>query len=370
MNSYIPVEADRERAKAVETVATDMSKEVQCGFPVVPTLHLLGDFRLIWGETPVMNIDMPRLQSLLAYLVLHQNAPQSRSQLAFLLWPDTTDSQAHTNLRNLLFKLRKVLPSVDLLLHMDRNTLQWRSDAPWSVDVLAFECAVARADQAEREGDHNILQLALEQATKIYQGDLLPKCYDEWIMPERDRLYQLFLGVLERLLRLLEREGDYPGAIYTAQRLLRHDPLHEATYCHLMRLYAASGNRAAVVRTYQSCVAVLERELGVGASAATQQAYEQFVQVGEVRQAATFQNTYPREEAQKRQKNVFEIHRCNAASAPTYGQQRCKEVSPLRRVERRTWISKAGHLYVLRRANQNGCGAMVSRKKEATMCAG
>ena len=71
MNSYIPVEADRERAKAVETVATDMSKEVQYGFPAVPTLHLLGDFRLIWGETPVMNIDMPRLQSLLAYLVLH-----------------------------------------------------------------------------------------------------------------------------------------------------------------------------------------------------------------------------------------------------------------------------------------------------------
>ena len=92
-----------------------MSKEVQYGFPVVPTLHLLGDFRLIWGETPVMNIDMPRMQSLLAYLVLHQNAPQSRSQLAFLLWSDTTDSQAHTNLRNLLFKLRKVLPSVDLL---------------------------------------------------------------------------------------------------------------------------------------------------------------------------------------------------------------------------------------------------------------
>lgn len=116
MDSYIPVEADRERAKAVETVATDMSKEVQYGFPVFPTLHLLGDFRSIWGETPVMNIDMPRLQSLLAYLVLHQNAPQSRSQLAFLLWPDTTDSQAHTNLRNLLFKLRKVLPSVDLLL--------------------------------------------------------------------------------------------------------------------------------------------------------------------------------------------------------------------------------------------------------------
>ena len=248
---------------------------------------------------------------------------------------------------------------------MDRNTLQWRNDVPWKLDVLDFECAVARADQAEQERDCITLHLALEQAAQIYQGDLLPMCYDEWVLPERDRLYQLFLGVLERLL--LEREGDYPGGIRTAQRLLRHDPLHEATYCHPMRLYAASGNRAAVVRTYQSCVEVLERELGVGASAATQQAYEQFVQVGEeVRRTttgvptqpcttpaptgmtATFQKTYPREEAQKRQ----------------------RDVSPLRRVKRRTWTVKAGHLWVLRRANQKGCGAMSSRKKEATTCAG
>jgi DNA-binding SARP family transcriptional activator len=339
MNPHIPIKADRERAMAVETVTAEVGKGAQYGFPVVPALHLLGDFRLIWGETPVMNIDLPRLQSLVAYLVLHQSVPQSRSQLAFLLWPDTTDAQAHTNLRNLLFKLRKALPSVSMMLHMDRNMLQWRSDMPWKLDVLDFERAVARADRAEQEGDRINLQLALEQAAQIYQGDLFPKCFDEWILPERDRLCQLFLNVLERLLRLLEREGDYAGAIRTAQRLLRHDPLHEATYSHLMRLYAASGNRAAVVRTYQSCVAVLERELGVGASAATQQAYEQFIQVGEVRRETTFPKIYPREEAQKRQKNV----------------------SPLRRVERRKWAVKAGHICVIRRTDQKGCGAIVSR---------
>lgn len=53
---------------AVETVTAKVGKGAQYGFPVVPALHLLGDFRLIWGETPVMNIDLPRLQSLVAYL--------------------------------------------------------------------------------------------------------------------------------------------------------------------------------------------------------------------------------------------------------------------------------------------------------------
>jgi tetratricopeptide (TPR) repeat protein len=59
---------------------------------VIPTLHihLLGDFMLVSGETPVTTVTVPRVQSLLAYLVLHRSAPQDRSHLAFLLWPDST----------------------------------------------------------------------------------------------------------------------------------------------------------------------------------------------------------------------------------------------------------------------------------------
>ena len=44
-----------------------------------------------------------------------------------------------------------------------------------------------------------------------------------------------------------------------------------------MRMYAASGNRAAAVRTYQRCVAVLERELAVEPGPATRQVYEQLI---------------------------------------------------------------------------------------------
>ena len=68
-------------------------------FPVL-SLRLLGDFRLLLDETPVMGMEGVRLQSLLAYLVLHQNIPQSRTRLVSLLWPDSTKAQAHTNLRN------------------------------------------------------------------------------------------------------------------------------------------------------------------------------------------------------------------------------------------------------------------------------
>src|SRR5438105_15332103 len=113
----------------------------------------------------------------------------------------------------------------------------------------------------------------LEQAVELYRGDLPPDCYDDWILPERERLRQQQLAALERQLLLLERQRDYPAAIHAAQRLLRHDPLHELTYQHLMRLHARSGDRASALRAYQTCAAVLRRELDVDPSPATMAAY-------------------------------------------------------------------------------------------------
>ena len=41
---------------------------------------------------------------------------------------------------------------------------------------------------------------ALEQVMRLYRGDLLPSCYDEWILPERDRWRQLFLQAAGSLM--------------------------------------------------------------------------------------------------------------------------------------------------------------------------
>ncbi len=59
---------------------------------------------------------MPRLQTLLAYLLLQCQAPTARQQIAFQFWPDSSEKQAHTNLRKLLFQLRNALPDPDFIL--------------------------------------------------------------------------------------------------------------------------------------------------------------------------------------------------------------------------------------------------------------
>jgi DNA-binding SARP family transcriptional activator len=189
------------------------------------SVSLLGEFCIRHDEAPVTDVDTPRLQSLLAYLMLHRGAPQSRAHLAFLFWPDTTEAQARTNLRNLLHYLRRALPNADSYLEASVQTLQWRSATSFALDVADFDTALAHAEQAPQASDSAAVREALERAVALYKGDLLPSCYDDWIIPQREGLRQVYLSALERLVRMLEEQRDYRAAIRNAQRLLRHDPL-------------------------------------------------------------------------------------------------------------------------------------------------
>jgi DNA-binding SARP family transcriptional activator len=151
-------------------------------------IRLLGELDLRHGEVPVPPLGSARAESLLAYLLLHRDAAQPRQRLAFLLWPDSSEPQARTNLRHLLHNLRRALPDPDRFLEVTQRTLRWRDEAPWWLDVAAFEGAVARAEQAGRAVP------APQEAVELYGGDLLQSSYDEWLLEERERLRRGYLG--------------------------------------------------------------------------------------------------------------------------------------------------------------------------------
>ena len=246
-------------------------------------VQLLGDFRLTYGGEAVREIDTPRLQSLLAFLLLHRGAPQSRRRVAYLFWPDSGESQALTNLRNLLFRLRHGLPDADHFLEADRKTLRWIEDASLKLDVAQFERALRKAEAAAASGGDGTEELeALERAVELYSGDLLPSCYDDWIETDRQRLRQAYGRSLVRIVDLLEAVRKYGDAIQAAERLVRHDPLREVSYRRLMELQALIGDRAGALRTYHRCASVLEDELGVEPSAVTREVYERLLAAEEV----------------------------------------------------------------------------------------
>lgn len=239
------------------------------------TIHLLGEFSVTNAGQPVTTFTADRPQALLAYLLLHRRAPQARRHVAFVLWPDSSEKQAQSNLRNLLHTLRGGLPEPERFLDSNNLTLQWRADAPCLLDVAQFEDALRVAAAANGAAACQ----ALIAAVDAYGGDLLPGNYDDWIVPLREELRRRYQEALQRLIQLLEAAGDYRAALRYGGRLLSHDPLDENGYVQLMRLHALSGDRAGIRRVYEQCVATLARELEVEPSEATRTAYEQLLRI-------------------------------------------------------------------------------------------
>ena len=225
--------------------------------------QLLGEFGLFSSGSRLTVAIPGREQNLLAFLVVHRAAPQLRQQIAFSFWPDSSEAQARTNLRNILHSLRRLVPAADDALLAESTTLQWRPDAAIEVDVIAFEQAIA----TDR----------LPEATSLYVGDLLPACYDDWIQPERDRLRDLFISASARMTSAMEAQRDYAGALVHAKRMLLADRLREESHRAVIRLHILRGDRAGAMRAYHACADILLRELQVEPDPETRLIYERLL---------------------------------------------------------------------------------------------
>ena len=242
-------------------------------------VSLLGGFELRLDGAPLAPLDSSRAESLLAYLLLHRDAAQPRARLAYLLWPDSSEGQARTNLRHLLHTIRRQLSVLDDYLESTARALRWRPDAPIWLDVDEFMRSLSDVASPNTAVDR------LTAAVALYGGDLLEGRYDEWLLPERERLRSHFLDALARLSAMLEARGELSGAVRRAEALLRQDPLREETYRALIRIHEASGDRARALHVYHMCASTLERELGVEPSTSTRELYERLVVESESRQA-------------------------------------------------------------------------------------
>lgn len=191
----------------------------------------------------------PRVQSLLAYLVLHRETPKSRRFLWSLLWPDISEGRAAGNLRQLIHRLRQQWPECTKYVEMTPHTMRWRFAEETQVDAEVFQ-------QHLCEGSMESLQ----QAAALYQGDVLPALEDAWVLPLRAQYRQMYLSASHRLIALYKGQRDYRAAIAKTEQLIQIEPLDEEAYRTLIRLYASCRERAMALRTYQSYAKMMAEE--------------------------------------------------------------------------------------------------------------
>lgn len=227
-------------------------------------VRLLGQFDVRLNDQ-VAEIPSRPAQALFAYLILNPGIAHRREMLAGLLWPESTESNARSYLRHALWRIRQALG--DDYLHVSNISIAYDPSLEYWLDVSLLERPLVKVASVEQ----------LVEEVSVYKGDLLPGFYDEWIVPERERLHSVFEHKMDVLLSSLEQERRWPEILEWGERWTALGLAPEPAYRALMVAHGGMGNRAGVVVVYNRCVDTLWEEVGAEPSELTRSTYERLM---------------------------------------------------------------------------------------------
>lgn len=181
-------------------------------------IRLLGQFDVQLNAEPVEISSRPA-QTLLAYLALSAGTAHRREKLAGLLWPDISESSAKTNLRGALWRLRKAIGVDPDFLLTDNLTISIDKDADLWVDV-----AILQSDASDATSTEKLVEMA-----SLYDGELLPGFYEDWVVLERERLHAENEQKIQLLLDRLVATQRWQEVLHWGERWIAQgqvpDPL-------------------------------------------------------------------------------------------------------------------------------------------------
>ena len=211
---------------------------------------MLGRFKLT-ARDGVVHLPSKKLAGLLAYLAC--KAPQPREKLANLLWGSHDETQARQNLRQALFRLRRILGQ-DAIINNDDDV--WLAPGVIDCDTVRFEALSAEGSRA-----------SLAAACELYAGPLLTDlniaedAWSDWLGSERERLEGIALDALVSHSQQELQAGNAEAALKVANRAIAVNSLREDAHRLIIQALAATGRKAEALKHYQYLVALLEREL-------------------------------------------------------------------------------------------------------------
>ncbi len=215
-------------------------------------IQMLGAFFCVYNDKSLKKIPKGKQQLIFAFLLLHSDLPLNKKQLAFQFWPDSTEQQALTNLRKILFELKKILPAADDHLEVKDGHIIWHSNESCHIDVMEFEKKINSHKQSD-----------LKQALDVYQGEFLPGFYDDWIIERREKLSMQYASLLKKMIELHEQKREFEDAIAYAKRYLQLDRLSENAHLTIARIHIMNGNINAARKQFLDMETILRNELDV-----------------------------------------------------------------------------------------------------------
>ncbi|HVP20231.1 MAG TPA: BTAD domain-containing putative transcriptional regulator, partial [Anaerolineaceae bacterium] len=232
--------------------------------------RFLGQFE-IRLDGRIIELPNRQAQSLLAYLVLNQKIAHRREKLAGTLWPDYPDEIARRNLRQTLWHLRRAVNDEHhKVLHSDDLTIAFEEHDQIWVDVTVLDRKVTPGWSIQD----------LIASTSVYQGELLPGFYEDWILSERERQQLIFEQKIKLLVAQLTEAGRWEDTLEWGERWITLGNGSEFAYRAMMTAYGSMGDLASANSIYQRCRDALKKDLNIDPSPETVELFERIIHTG------------------------------------------------------------------------------------------
>lgn len=241
-------------------------------------IRLFSRFSVELDGQPLEGLEVRKVQELFSYLLIHRDRPHSRETLAGILWDAQSTAQSKKYLRQALWQLQNSLQSLEEnstepILIVEPEWLRINSNASIQLDIDELETAFISSHGIRgRELAASQIDI-LETATQFYKDDLLLGWYQDWCIFERERLQNMYIAILDKLMGYFEAHGYYEDGIAYGTRILGFDRARERTHRSLMRLYYLADDRTRALRQYKQCKEALDEELSVKPAKKTDEIY-------------------------------------------------------------------------------------------------
>lgn len=229
------------------------------GKPYQWKISLFGGMRIVYNGKPISPPPY-RTYGLLTFLLLKERLPIRRERLGGLLFGDLPREKARGRISDYIWQIKKYLPGFPLTTSIENVGLD--RQFIW-VDVNAFR------DEVNKPNDP-----LNERFLDLYQGDLLPELYDEWVLVERERWRSYYLRGLRVLINNLLDAKKIDKALLRMERLLREEPYDEEIFRLLMQTYAMIGRRGAALAAYEKFYILSTEQIGLEPDGKTIDIYE------------------------------------------------------------------------------------------------
>ncbi len=232
--------------------------------PVTPLrISLLGKFCMDLGGQDLNPEAFKNTNALMMikYLALnHGKGFKHRDEVIELLWPEQDYSKTRKRFNVVVSAIRKFFePDIrrgapSRYLKKQGTSFCLALGHGGAVDILNFQDEVQKANKATAMEDIQGAVGHYEAALTLYKGPFLAEdTYTQWCIEQRAKLQEIYLSVLWKLIcHCLDGSQPDKGIVY-AQKYLETDNSVETVYQKLMQLYAETGNRSQVKKTFESC---------------------------------------------------------------------------------------------------------------------